>query len=47
MPDWAGSVALLVRPEARVDTVMAGNARFNDGKDRTAGLLSLDFVLTY
>lgn len=38
---------MLVRPEARIDTVLNGNARYNNGKDRTAGLLSMDIVLTY
>ena len=47
LPDWAGAVTMLVRPEARIDTVMNGTARYNNGKDRTAGLLSMDVVLTY
>jgi hypothetical protein len=47
LPEWAQGVTMLVRPEARIDTVLNGNARYNNGKDRTAGLLSMDVVLTY
>ena len=47
LPDWAAGVTMLVRPEARVDTVMSGNARYNAGKDKTSGMLSTDIVLTY
>ncbi len=47
LPGWADGVTMLVRPEARVDNVMSGNARYNAGKDRTGVTLSADIVLTY
>ena len=47
LPGWANGVTMLVRPEARVDTVLDGNARYNAGRDRTSGTLSADVVLTY
>ena len=47
MPDRLSSITALIRPELRVDSVLGGPARFNDGKDRTAVLGSIDIVLTY
>jgi len=47
LPDWAGSVAMLIRPELRVDNVLSGNAVFDSAKDRTAVTASADIVLTY
>ncbi len=47
LPAWADGITMLIRPEARVDSVLNGNARYNSGKDRTAGLFSTDIVLTY
>ncbi len=47
MPEFAKSVVALIRPEARIDSVMNGNARYNGGKDRTQYTLSADLVLTY
>ncbi len=47
LPGWADGVTMLVRPEARMDTVLNGNARFNAGKDRTSVTLSADVVLTF
>jgi hypothetical protein len=47
LPAWANGVTMLIRPEARVDTVLNGNARYNAGGDRTSGTLSTDMVLTY
>ena len=47
MPDNLSSITALIRPEFRVDTILGGPGRFNDGKDKTAYLGSIDLVLTY
>ncbi len=47
MPDKLSSITALIRPEFRVDTILGGPARFNDGKNKTAYLGSIDLVLTY
>ena len=41
------ALTLLIRPELRVDNVLGGPGRFNGGKDETAAMASVDFVLTY
>ena len=47
MPDFAKNVVALIRPEVRADNVMNGNARYDNGKDRTQYTVSADLVLTY
>jgi hypothetical protein len=47
LPEWGSAVTMLIRPEARVDDVLSGNARYNAGKDRLSGTFSTDVVLTY
>ena len=47
LPDNMSALTLLIRPELRVDNVLGGTGRFNNGKDETAAMASVDFVLTY
>jgi hypothetical protein len=47
LPGWASGVTMLIRPEARMDNVLSGTARYNAGKDRVSGTFSTDVVLTY
>jgi hypothetical protein len=47
LPDSMSAITMLVRPEFRVDQIIGGPARFNNGKDKTAVTAALDVVLTY
>jgi hypothetical protein len=47
MPDSLSSITALIRPELRFDNVLGGPGRFDNGKDETAVMASIDLVLTY
>lgn len=47
MPDSLSDITTLIRPELRVDRVIGGPARFNNGADKTAVTASVDVVFTY
>ncbi len=47
MPEKFSDITTLIRPEVRVDHVVGGPARFNNGTDRNALTAAVDVVFTY